>query len=131
MIYATKGLKTRQFDDHTWKEMPAHKYGWTLSAEEPDEVKEIRSHKVTKEDVAKNPDLAGLEGKTIGIPVSATNADEEIQKIEAEISTPGLHHMVVKKLQKRLEELKSSKQTATKNESGSKEDGSGDESKSE
>ncbi|MFT3704646.1 MAG: hypothetical protein QM802_19935 [Agriterribacter sp.] len=106
MIYATKGLKRRQFDEQTWKEMPEHKYGWTLSAEEPDEVKEIRTIKVTKEDIAKNPDLEGLEGKSIGVVVPVITRAQEIEKIENELKTPGLHHMVVKKLNKRLEELK-------------------------
>lgn len=106
MINATKGLLKRKFDDHIWKEMPAHKYGWTIAAEEPDEVKQIREHKVTKEDIARNPELEGLEGKVVGIPVVESNNETEIMKIEHELKSGTLHHMVRKKLEKRLAELK-------------------------
>ena len=117
MVNAIPNGKTRQFDELTWKEMPRDKYGWQLAADVPDEVKAYKERVVTAVDIKNNPDLSGLQGKVVGLPVTAITPEEEIVKIQAELAGTSLHHNTRKKLEKRLQELTAPAADATGNES--------------
>lgn len=109
MIKAQRNGVTKWFDEKLWNDAPKNKYGYVPVAEEPDEVKAIasRAHVVTKADVKNNPDLAGLEGKTIGIPVKASNLATKIKKLEESLAK-GNHGKTMS--DKMVQELASLKQ---------------------
>lgn len=99
MVVAIRNGERRSFSESLWSDMPSHRYGWVQVAEEPQEVRELRMKTVSKKDIQSDPNLSGLEGKVIGVPES------EKDKIERELQNTGLHHMVRKKLEKRLKEI--------------------------
>lgn len=110
MIIATNGTRRRVFEDQLWKELPPHKYGWKLAAEEPDEVKALKKIATTKKEkpnvtaplAAAAPVVATAPAATV---LTADEIKARIAEYDQQLTTEGMHHMVKKSLEKKKAEL--------------------------